>query len=332
VQKRAKGKHHERLRRLIDAALYAAKFAIHGKHQRWVHIEAGVQGDGLMLAGHVDKTLDTRAKLARFLDRNFHLSAAYMSLDLGTEKQSLHFHVVALMDYAPRELLQSWLRSTDCTVPGCSHPADDRCEACKKAKHRCEHPHADGTPRCNGSWYVHIEAIGVKCPVCKRRVGKANCCGTTFADRSRKGFREVLKYSAAPVDVANPPEPGEPFNEGQFHHAEGVLQFFLATRHRHRITSYQAASLDFVELGLVEPEAAQKKGCCPCGEPWTWEQHGTRRSSIGYEWGPLIPYQGGESRAPPDDCGPPGRAGPVWVQEGFAGFADGARPTGMREG
>ena len=324
-RKEASGKDNERKRRLLDAKLYAAQFAVYGKGQQWVHVEIGVQG------GDVDKTLDTRAKFARHMERNYHSTAAYMALDLGGKKQSPHFHAVMLCDYAPRENLQRWLRSTDCTVPGCSHEADDRCEACRKAKRRCSHKRADGKPRCNGSWYVHVEAIGTECPVCKRHVGKSKCCGMTFAERARKGFREVLKYAAAPVEPGNAPVPGEPFSERQLQHSERVVEFFVETRHRHRIETYGAAKLDVVELGLAVAAPELARGCCPCGQPWNWEMHGWRKHGVGYQWGAMLPYKGHEGEGEEGDTGPPETPGQVWTQEVFPGFGTSERPSGMRE-
>lgn len=318
VQKKARGKRYEKLRRRIDAALAAANFAAH-KGQRWVHVEVGVHGHGLSKAEHVVKTLDTRTVFARHMRRAYHTSAADISLDLGTDKQGPHFHALMLIDYAPRELLQRWLRSTDCTVPGCSHEADDRCESCRAAGHACHHARPDGKPRCNGSWYVHVQQVGTKCKTCGRRVGEATCCGTSYVQRVRDGFREVLKYAAAPVEVGNAPVPGEPFNPRQLQHAEGVLQFFVLTRHRHRIESYGAAKLHLAELGLVEPTRAERlKGCCPCGNRWTWELHGWRKPGGNVEWGCMLPYQGCEGEAA-GSTGPPELGRPAWVQESFPG-------------
>jgi len=147
------------------------------------------------------------------------MEAAFGAIEQG-EDSNVHLHALAYCDYVGRSVLQSWLRSRDCTVPGCKHPADDRCDACKAAKKTCFH--ADGTRvRCNGSWVVNVQAIS-----------------------GEKGVYEAIKYAAAPVALHDIPEPGKAATDTQLLFAMRLLRFYLVMRGRHRVETYGGAKDD----------------------------------------------------------------------------------------
>lgn len=134
------------------------QIAKYGKHRaddtemHWVFTTNGLRDTG-NLRVDVDTTLTYRAKLARYLRDKQGMVAGYIPLDCGADHGHPHLHGLLLVfDYIDRDEVIRWQRKQDCTVRGCKHPADDRCNECKAAKCECHHPHADGTPRCNGSW------------------------------------------------------------------------------------------------------------------------------------------------------------------------------------
>jgi hypothetical protein len=77
-----------------------------------------------------------RARFMRYLAKHEGAIAAYAALDIGAVNAHVHLHVLVYAPYLPRERLQHWLQSQDCTIPGCKHVAGDR--------------------SCNGSWDVDV--------------------------------------------------------------------------------------------------------------------------------------------------------------------------------
>ena len=167
--------------------------------------------------------------------------------------ENVHVHALVYTDFLPRPQLQTWLRSQDCTVAGCHHPADDRCAPCRAARASCAHPDGART-RCDGSWSVDV-----------RRV------------RDEKGLREGLKYASKPVLLAYEPHRGVSMPE--LLHVEKALRFYLALRGRHRVESYglarKRAPEDEAEAEDVEPgdDAAHCPTCKATLRPlvgWLW--------------------------------------------------------------
>jgi hypothetical protein len=120
-----------------------------------------------------DETLKLRGKFMRMLRDKYGDArwTGYAKLEMGDVNGMMHVHALVYCRYLPREELQRWLRERDCTVPGCQHPPDDRCEECqtvvwfnergeRKVGRACTHPerlrNGGLRQRCNGSWTVHI--------------------------------------------------------------------------------------------------------------------------------------------------------------------------------
>ena len=120
----------------------------------WKMLTVSLRGNG-NLPQNLNDTLTYRTQLARRL-RNYHGAVLVIgALDVGPDGHP-HLHFLVYCPFLPREQIQLWQKAHDCTVEGCKHPADDRCDACKEANIDCVHPHANGRPRCNGSWVVDV--------------------------------------------------------------------------------------------------------------------------------------------------------------------------------
>ncbi len=109
------------------------------------------------------------------------------------EGENVHLHFLALCRFAPRRELQHWLQARDCTIRKCHHPADDRCDDCKRDKlGGCHHPEVlpDGRlrPRCNGSWYVDV-----------RQARKRDRDGRLVYGNGADAAAEVVKYACKPT-------------------------------------------------------------------------------------------------------------------------------------
>jgi len=232
----------------------------------WKALEIGLIQRGTD-AERLDAHTALRTKLMLRLRRRYGMMAALAALDRGPTG-NIHVHAVVYCGYLPRADLQRWLRSQDCTIPGCTHEPDDRCAACKRLKRGdCSHPRADGRPRCNGSWYVDVRK-------CRVRHGSA-----THGDPVTAGIVEAIKYACAPVGSKpgkpgeyDAPTPGEAPTESQLAYAEGLVLYFLALRNRKRVETYGLARLPdpHEENGVDDREPDDEGGAplCPdCRKP-----------------------------------------------------------------
>jgi len=188
----------------------------HGRRWRLLTLSLRKTGN---LKHDVEATISMRAALMRLLRSKFGMKAGFGAIEQGDDS-NIHLHALVFCDYVERAKLQSWLRSRDCTVRGCKHPADDRCDSCRAGRCSCIHPDA-GRVRCNGSWVVNVQAI-----------------------KGKKGIYEAIKYAAAPVALQDVPEPGLPATNFQVAYAERVLRFYLAMQGRHRVETYGEAKDD----------------------------------------------------------------------------------------
>ncbi len=263
----------------------------------WKAIEVGLRQEGTV-AERLDAHVELRAKLMRLLRRRYRMMAGFGSIEMGPTG-NIHLHIVAYCAYLPREDMQRWLRSQDCTVPHCAHTPDDRCAACKREKRSpCRHPRvtsrttltraADGKmrklrvrdrrPRCNGSWYVDVR----KCYVRDEMIG--------YGDPVTGGIVEAIKYAAAPVGSKpgkpgqrghDAPTPGEAPTESQLAYGEELVRFFLALRDRKRVETYGLAREPdpHEENGVDdrEPDAEGGIPLCPeCGQKMKYAATGER--------------------------------------------------------
>jgi hypothetical protein len=209
--------------------------------------------EGETLPEAVEKAIKLRAAVMRHLRKVYGLTAAFGALEMS-EHGHVHLHIIAWCAFLPRPLLQSWLRGRDCTVPGCAHPADDRCDECRAGKVECSHLDG-GRQRCNGSFMLDVR----KCfdPI------------------------EALKYAAAPVVVENVSQ--LVFTESQLEAGERMVRFYLAIQGRHRVETYGDAK------NVVENEDAEDEDrrvdVCHCGQPLRLIATGyVQPGAHGYRW------------------------------------------------
>ena len=211
-------------------------------------------GESLLVAAR--KVIKLRAALMRKLRREYGMTAAFAAIEMS-DNGHVHLHCLVWSDYTPRTLLQTWLRGRDCTVPGCSHPADDRCDSCRASKIGCAH-HYGQRQRCNGSYMVDIR----KCssPV------------------------EAMKYSVKPIvsatDHAEAPTPE------QLAQAIRTVMFYLGLYKRHRIETYGEAKR--IVEGEGDADEDRDADICHCGLPLHLACVG-RAGSKGYFWRPARP-------------------------------------------
>jgi hypothetical protein len=228
------------------------------KHLRWRLVTVSLRKTG-HLASDVEATIKMRAGLMRQLRERFGLKAGFGAIEQG-EDSNVHLHALVFSEYIERSEVQSWLRSRDCTVKGCSHPADDRCDACKDSKKACPHPDG-GRQRCNGSWVVNVRAIS-----------------------GRKGVFEAIKYAAAPVALHDLPEVGKRGSDSQVLFAERVLRFYLAMRNRHRVETYGDAKDDIgVDTEADDIPLDEEMRPCPSGHALEFVTFGVNQTG-GYVW------------------------------------------------
>ncbi len=129
----------------------------HFRKMGWKFVSIGLRGTGDFIHD-IQVTLGPlKRNLRRWLKR--HGAVAFViALDVGTGHGSQphpHLHALIYGPHIEREPLQRWLRAQDCTVAGCNHPADDRCDECRAVACECHHTDG-GRQRCNGSWDVDI--------------------------------------------------------------------------------------------------------------------------------------------------------------------------------
>jgi hypothetical protein len=187
------------------------------------------------LAQAVEKVIDLRKVLMRKLQREYGATAAFSAVEMS-DHGHVHLHTLVWCDRLPREVLIPWLRSRDCTIAGCPHPFDDRCDDCREARTACNH--LDGErQRCNGSFIFDVrEAYS---PV------------------------EALKYSVKPVvsdmDHAVPPTPE------QLAEAIRIVKLFLVLYRRHRVETYGEAKKVIENEGDRDEDRIATR--CHCGLP-----------------------------------------------------------------
>jgi hypothetical protein len=209
--------------------------------------------------------------------------AGIAALEEG-EHDNVHVHFFALCKYIPNERrgsrpLERWLRSRDCTVPGCDHPPDDRCDECRHwawtddlgrehVGRACNHvevmPGGNERKRCPGSWYVDVREAYSRRGRGRLalRGAKRGACGSP-ADAAA----EVVKYACKPVVHGNPHDasPEELIEERA--HARRVVLFYLALRGRHRVETYGFAREVAPEEGDAADDAEPTDAAprCSCG-------------------------------------------------------------------
>lgn len=208
----------------------------------------------------LDATIKMRGELMRVLRDQFGMLAGFGAVEQG-ENSNIHLHALVYSRFLERPRLQQFLRSRDCTIPGCRHPADDRCDACRAAKCACAHPDGE-RPRCNGSWVVDLQAV-----------------------KGRKGIIEAIKYAAAPVAVDDVPKIDEPATPTQLAHAERLLRFYLALRNRHRVETYGEAKSDDGPTADDDdaPLATEVAPCGRCGRELDFVAFGVNQTGT-YVW------------------------------------------------
>ncbi len=191
---------------------------------RWRHVEFSMRQQGLAsdadiveairagdrerlqrlassVAACVDAGLDLRARFMRMLRDKYGDPATWIGfakIEMGADGM-VHIHALVYCRWLPRATkdrsspLQRWLRAQDCSVPGCQHPADDRCDACRQGGRECGHPEClpggGLRTRCGGSWYVHVNEPYEKRPDGSRVRG------------TRNAIHELAKYITKPLDA-----------------------------------------------------------------------------------------------------------------------------------
>lgn len=239
------------LRKRLEKQGIALAAMSHPPHDRarmgWKMLTVSLRGNG-NLAQDIDEALTYRKVLARRLRDHHGVIAAIGSLDVGDNGHP-HIHFLIYSPYIPRGQIQQWQKARDCTVPGCKHPADDRCPTCREAGVDCDHDHPDGRVRCNGSWVVNIK----------------------FAYSPD----DVVKYSVSPsskghTDTAD--------------HAALRLAVYVVAHKRHRTETYGLAKLKSFDAS-VELAQDDVDHCKCCGQPLVLIAVGERRSDH-YLWHP----------------------------------------------
>jgi hypothetical protein len=203
----------------------------------------------------IDSMVKLRAALMRLLRRCYGLEAAFAAIEIS-HGGHVHIHAVIWSDYVPRALLQTWLRSRDCTVPGCPHPADDRCQRCRQEQVACKH--LDGKrERCNGSYMIDIRQ-----------------CHSPI---------EALKYATAPIVCEAAPRGSKRFSPEQLEMALQTIRLYLALYRRHRVETYGAAKVTIQGEGSDDEDADIDR--CHCGSPLHMAAVGIRVfGGTGYRW------------------------------------------------
>jgi len=185
------------------------------------------------------------------------------------EKPHIHLHLVIYCKHLPREMLQSWLRSRDCSVDGCDHPADTR-----------------GTDsKCNGSWYIDIRKLR-----CWRKAKFKKCGCSSSRKCQAAGVREALKYATKPVntDKVSVPREGKEPTVNELAWAGQVLKFAAHMYKRHRVETYGDAKPMLTKIIRAEngdDSEEHRAGCRECGAPMKLEYIGwCKNIRDGYEW------------------------------------------------
>lgn len=278
--------------------------------RRWKLLTVGLKHSG-DLADDFDRAAKMRKALVRWMadrfgERVVKEAKVTRRLDaFGAIEMSgrghVHLHMLVYCSFVPRELVQGWLKrhAADCTVEGCECPPDDRCDGCRRKKTRCEHPHADGRSRCNGSWYVDLRQIVDKGEYQEKKKRRERpILERVDADgkpTGRSGVVEALKYATAPVELGAKgkylgPELGVETSEDQLAFAERILRYYLGSLGRHRVETYgrckERAGSESRESDDVTDSREQESGrrCnCGCGLRMVTVSYGLRVGAF-YEW------------------------------------------------
>lgn len=316
----------EEQRRARDMTLSAAKRraaqarAAELGRCRWRMITLGHTPRGT-LAERVDQIVGTRAALARLLRRHYGMLAGFGRIECGTDRGGdghLHVHMLVHSRYIPRDDIVRWLRARDCTVEGCAHPPDDRCDACRAARCSCDHaepirewraPERDelrtdhSEPReTRRERRMRREVDGPAERGAWAQVGeRARCNGSWYVDvrqayvrrggvrayDPRGGVREAMKYLVAPVDPDDAPIPGTLGTRAQHAHAELVLRFHAAMAGRHAIETYGEAKPQADGEADASDDATPDHAhslCCPhCCQRLVYACTGVR-SGVRVDW------------------------------------------------
>ena len=237
----------------------------------------------------VNRVVKLRADLARWLEAEYGMVAAFGSLE---REGTAHVNMVALCQYVPQSVLEHWLRSRDCTVRGCHHPANDRCESCKRSgRGDCHHPETmpDGRlrPRCQGSWVAHVKTVYERDTRGQRvRTGKSTAVAAV---------REAVKYATKPTKQGKSPHRFETDAEwiAELEHAREAMLFYLALRGRHRVETYGLAKKrmegeDEAPDDLPPRVDGQAPTCPKCKQPMDWLMFGARDLTL-YHWSTAPP-------------------------------------------
>jgi len=165
------------------------------------------------------------------------------------EHPHIHLHLIVYCKYLNREIIQRWLRSRDCTIPGCDHPADTR---------GTNHP-------CNGSWYIDIRQLS-----CWTKAKKGKCKCARKSDCQGRGVREAIKYATKPIGPGKiaVPRAGKPPTLNELAWAGQILKFGAHMYKRHRVESYGDAKPGITEIIALDgvEDAKRPRGlCADCG-------------------------------------------------------------------
>jgi len=217
-------------------------------------------------------TLGEDPKTKKKFRNPFDAQAMIGSLEqAGTvEKPHIHLHLIVYCKHLDREFFQRWMRSRDCSVSNCDHPADTR-----------------GTDsKCDGSWYVDIRKLR-----CWHKATSGKCRCKTARKCQAAGVREAIKYASKPVGTEriDTPRAGQSPTFNELAWAGQVIKFAAHMYRRHRIESYGAAKpmITAIIRDADAEDAETPRGvCADCGEPMQVIYLGWSKTiRDGYEWG-----------------------------------------------
>jgi hypothetical protein len=230
----------------------------------WIFATFGLRDTG-DLEADIERTLKYRAKLKRVLEEKFHAQAIWIKLDIGEENGHPHLHALIYAPFINRERLVVWQKKQTCTVKGCKHPADDRCDECRANKCECHHPHDDGSLRCNGAWDVDL--------------------------RQADDPGEVLKYVCSPSLPAT-----------ELRLAVYIATYRRKRTMTYGLARPNAIPAMEATVKKERAESAANANICPeCGQVLVYESCGWKHGDR-YRW---RPYRRGEPYEPPSCGGGP---------------------------
>jgi len=258
---------------------------------RWKHIVVSPRARGGIFE-QVNAMVKLRADLADYLTREHGMLGAVASIE---REGTGHVHMIGLCEYVDHRVLEHWLRSRDCTIRGCHHPANDRCDACKRdglgnCHHRERMPDGRLRPRCNGSWYVHVSVCYERGPD-----GRRIKSGKTLAGAVREAIKYVTKPTANGKSLHETlaDAPDEVWRD-EIGHARESMLFHLALAGRHRVETYglakQRAPGEDEVIDDVEPK--------PCGFACDECRQRMHVLLVGTREGPMYGWEAPRPQAP----------------------------------